>query len=96
MGKILVAVLGAWLVVGSAGCGSKSSGGGAAACSAGSSCGGDIVGNWKITSSCFDFGSLEPSEGSCPDITQTVKDVSTSGAVTYNADKTYSSSFTFS
>jgi len=87
-------LLGAYLAASTLGCSGKS--GGTAACNAASSCGGDIVGSWKITSSCFDFGPFESNDESCPGITQTVKDVSTSGAVTYDSDRTYSSSFTFS
>src|SRR6478735_8675226 len=94
MNRVVAGVC-AWLVMGSAGCGSKSDGTGKS-CGAASSCGGDIVGSWKITSSCFDFGPLEPNPESCPGITEEVTDSSMSGSVTYSADKTYQSSFTFS
>jgi hypothetical protein len=95
-GRIGWAVLGigCWALL--AACGGSSSGGGAD-CSNTSACGGDLVGSWKVTSSCLtiDTSSMMPSS-ECPGQTTNVSDIGVSGNFTFNADQTFSSTGTAS
>ncbi len=67
----------------------------AASCGDTSQCGGDIVGNWKISSTCLSLegASLADTMG-CAGITSEGKDLAMSGTVSYNADKTYQANVT--
>ena len=60
-------------------------GGGGGSCG-GTACGGDVVGTWKVTSSCF---SVSGAPATCPRQTSKVVSFSVSGGVTYKADRTY-------
>jgi hypothetical protein len=63
-------------------------------CSNSSGCGGNVVGNWKVTSSCtsVDLGSMMNS--TCPNETVSTSGLKVSGSVTFGADLTYTSNFT--
>lgn len=66
------------------GCG----GGGGGSCSTPAACGGNIVGTWKVASSCISTSG----SGATPDCPQQMLKISNytvSGTVTYNADMTY-------
>lgn len=81
----------AWLV---SGCGGNSDGAGVS-CGDASPCGGDIVGNWKITSSCLNLdASGVGASMRCAGATSEAKDFGFSGTVAYNADKTYETNIT--
>jgi hypothetical protein len=85
---------GACLALFVSGCGGASEGE-HASCGDGSSCGGDIVGNWKITSSCLELDQTEMSGSmSCAGLKTKAEDVAISGNVAYNADKTYGARLT--
>lgn len=67
----------------------------AASCGDTSKCGGAIVGNWKITSTCLKLeGTSVADTMGCAGITSEGKDVVMSGTVSYNGDKTYQSNVT--
>jgi hypothetical protein len=65
-------------------CGGSSGG----RCSNSAACGGDIVGTWKITSSCVS-ANLAMLDGTCPAATLSTSDLKMAGSVTYNADLSY-------
>ena len=77
------------------GCGGSSEDDGSGACPNVTSCGGDVVGSWKITSTClaFDVPSTMGNDG-CPDQTTRVVDWQMSGNLNFNADLTYSANAT--
>lgn len=67
----------------------------AASCGDTSECGGDIVGQWKITSSCLDLAGTDVSESmNCPGLTSEAKEVGMSGTVAYNRDLTFQANVT--
>jgi hypothetical protein len=81
---------------GAGGAGGKAGGtggtGGAANCNAVTqACGGDIVGTWKVTQTCL--SASKDLTSVCAGASATF-DYTFNGTVTYNADKTYSSSIT--
>ena len=79
--------------LGLAACGGTSNGSDDGSCGQSAACGGDITGSWKVTSSCLKL-ELDMGAKNCPGLTQEVKQVSTSGTVSYNSDKTYDASLT--
>jgi hypothetical protein len=74
------------------GCGGDDSGG---TCGEASKCGGDIVGSWKITSTCLtlDAAPMMPSMG-CDGATFAADDIAATGGVTYRPDQTYTATVT--
>lgn len=85
--------LGTWCLTACGGSSSQSGGG----CGAASACGGDIVGTWQVSSSCLavDTSSMMDST-SCPGETASASGTKITGTISYNADKTYSSTLTTS
>jgi hypothetical protein len=75
-----------------AGCGGDSDNNGAA-CSNAAGCGGDVVGTWTIQSTCVTPSM--PSMG-CEGTTADTSGFKTTGSITFNADKTFTSNITFS
>ncbi len=63
-------------------------------CSNSAGCGGNIVGTWKITSSCVTVDLGDAMNAECPGETTNSSGLKASGTVTYAADMTYTSSFT--
>ncbi|MEO8905991.1 MAG: hypothetical protein ABI488_25815 [Polyangiaceae bacterium] len=65
-------------------------------CATASACGGDVVGTWKVSSSCItaDASSMMGNM-SCSGLTESTS-ATVTGTITYAADKTYTSSFTTS
>jgi hypothetical protein len=68
---------------------------GGGTCANAAACGGDIVGSWKITSSCisFDASSMVPNMG-CPGLTSRASGFQVTGSGTYAADMTYTGTTT--
>jgi hypothetical protein len=66
-------------------------GGGGGTCGNTAACGGDVVGTWKISSTCL---TIDPNATmgmtECPGETVSVVDLKETGTVTYKADNTYS------
>lgn len=91
--KILGWLLGVTFVTVLAGCDGSSGG----TCSNAAACGGDIVGAWKITSSCLsvDVSGMETGFD-CEGAKVSTSGYKITGDVTYRADMTYSSSLTMS
>lgn len=93
--KRIATVLGlaqaAWL----SGCGGDDDGG-SSSCGKVMPCGGDIVGDWKISTACLDTSSEEDfTDGVCPTATLTTSPRIT-GSVNYSANSTYTRSTTTS
>src|SRR4051794_34210353 len=65
-------------------------------CANTAACGGDVVGTWKVTSSCVTANPSMMGAGSCPGAKTTSSDLSVMGTVVYRADMTYTSNFTVS
>jgi hypothetical protein len=88
----------AWIAIGVTimGCSSSSGGSGSSAsCGSVAACGGDIVGTWKIVAACADVSAGDAGANpACPNETVSAGPITASGTVTFNADKTYSVSFT--
>jgi hypothetical protein len=78
------------LLVAGVGCSSSSGGGGSCASVAG--CGGNLVGTWKITSSCSTGSMMTMNGSTCPGETLTPESSNEAGTITFNSDGTYSSS----
>jgi hypothetical protein len=92
MKNLTVVFLSVWALTILPGCG-----GSGGTCGNTTACGGDIVGTWKITSSCIsvDATSMVASMG-CPGETASASGFTITGSITYNADMTYSSNSTLS
>src|SRR5258708_28850460 len=90
MKNLLVGFLSVWAVTVVAGCG-----GSGGTCGNTAACGGDVMGTWKITSSCIsvDTSSMTLNTG-CAGETATGSGFKITGTITFNADMTYSSSST--
>lgn len=94
-------VLGALLVVGCGGGsgGSGGSGGGGngsgGQCSGDVSCGGNVVGTWDITSTC-ESGNSSSSQQGCTIQNIDASNLHETGSITFNADLSYSVTFTVS
>jgi hypothetical protein len=70
---------------------------GSGTCGNSAACGGNVVGTWKITSSCVSVNaSASTMNSQCPGETVSSSNVRVSGSVTYNADGTYTSTGTTS
>lgn len=84
--------VGAWALLPA--CGGSSSGD-SDTCRNISACGGDVVGSWRITSSCItvDTSTMMPN-ADCPGQTTRASDIGVSGNFTFNADGTYDSTAT--
>lgn len=65
-------------------------------CANGSACGGNIVGTWKIISSCVTIDPGAMINANCPGETASTSGLKLSGSVTYAADMTYTSNVTVS
>ena len=91
MNESWVGYLSVVFLLGLVACGGTSNGSDDGSCGQSSACGGDITGNWKVTSSCLKL-ELDTGAMNCPGLRQEVKQVSTSGTVSYNSDKTYNAS----
>lgn len=76
-----VGVLGSFFL---SGCGSSSGGN----CANSAACGGDIVGTWKITSTCLSANAVM-GDSTCPTSTVSASHVTIIGSTTYDADMTY-------
>jgi hypothetical protein len=74
---------------------SSCGGSGGGTCSNSAACGGNIVGTWKITSSCV-TASEQMFDMSCPGASVSSTNLTVTGSVTYMADLTYTSNFTSS
>ncbi len=59
-------------------------------------CGGNIVGTWKIASSCLTIDPASIMNMSCPGETTSTSGLKYSGTVTYAADMTYTTNYTTS
>src|ERR1041385_7711868 len=73
---------GAVVALGSCGGGSGST------CGAAQTCGGDVLGTWKVTSSCFAAAPGAFAEMDCPTLKVDVSGLAVAGTATFNADKT--------
>jgi hypothetical protein len=71
-------------------CGSDSGG----TCGNTAACGGDVVGNWKITSACLSASAMM--DASCPGATASASSLQVTGTATFGADMTYSRTTTSS
>jgi hypothetical protein len=74
-------------------------GGSSGSCGKVQPCGGDVVGNWRISGACLDSAALSMDIGmACPGATINISLVNVSGSASFNADLTYtvtqSASFT--
>jgi hypothetical protein len=87
-----VGVFGLVALAAFAGCGGGSDG---ASCGNTAACGGDVVGTWKITSSCVK-ADMTDFTADCPTATVSSSGLQITGTITYNADKTYTSMATIS
>jgi hypothetical protein len=85
---LLVACLGVLASTGLSACG-----GGAGTCGNTAACGGDLVGTWKVTSSCVTINATM-FDDMCPTASVRTSDVSVKGSMTFNADLTYTSTAT--
>jgi hypothetical protein len=74
-----------------ASCGGGSGGG---TCANAPACGGNIVGTWKITSSCVTIAIGSMDLMGCPGETASLSGAAITGTVTYRADMTYTSADT--
>lgn len=77
-----VGVLGSFFL---SACGSSSGGN----CANSAACGGDIVGTWKITSTCVSATGAMGDSATCPASTVSASHLTIIGSTTYNADMTY-------
>lgn len=95
---LLVVLLAGGVVGLGTGCGDGSDGGDSvnAACSADHTCGGDIVGTWRIISSCVEVSGTAPMDGCTEPLTVRGDGLQMTGSATFNADLTYSSTATVS
>jgi hypothetical protein len=83
--------------IGTGGSGSAGKGGAGAGAGAGSggscpnapSCGGDVVGNWTVSSTCIDSGTINEGTAECPGLSGRSEGFTISGTVSYKADLTY-------
>ncbi|MGH7436636.1 MAG: hypothetical protein ACRENE_13260 [Polyangiaceae bacterium] len=75
------------LLIAGGGCSSSSGGG---SCGSVAGCGGNLVGTWKITSSCTSGSQGSPST-SCPGETINIDSSTVTGTFTFNSDGTYQS-----
>ena len=74
----------------------SSCGGGSGSCGKVAPCGGDVVGNYNITSACLTLSSMDmPLEG-CPGATVNTSGIRVSGSASFNADMTYTLNETIS
>jgi len=74
----------------------SSCGGGSGSCGKVAPCGGDVVGNYNITSACLTLSSMDmPLEG-CPGATVNASGIRVSGSASFNADMTYTLNETIS
>jgi hypothetical protein len=67
---------------------------GSATCSNTPACGGNIVGTWKIVSTCVSSDESTQNNPSCPGETVKASGVTATGTATYGSDGTYSTNFT--
>ena len=65
-------------------------------CSNSAGCGGNIVGTWKIESSCVSVNPEAMMSGTCTGTSEDTSGLKISGSVTYAADMTYTSNTTVS
>jgi hypothetical protein len=72
-----------WLMVAALGCG-----GGGGTCGGTKACGGDVVGTWKVTSSC-QTAEITPFPLSCDASPTALETVTSAGTLTFGADLTY-------
>jgi hypothetical protein len=68
-------------------------GGGSASCENAAACGGDVVGTWKITSSCVKYTGSAMTDF-CPSATLGATSFNVTGSETFGADGTYTSAIT--
>ena len=74
----------------------SSCGGSSGSCGKVAPCGGDVVGNYNITSACLTLSSMDmPLEG-CPGATVNASGIRVSGSASFNADMTYTLNETIS
>jgi len=71
-------------VLGVSSCG----GGGGGSCGAAQTCGGDVLGTWKVTSSCFAAAPGAFADADCPTLKVDVSGLTVSGTDVFKADKT--------
>ena len=76
------------MAMGAIGACGGSGGGGGGNCTSPASCGGNVVGTWKVTSSCLTASGVS-SSADCPQGTASIKNITAGGTVTYNSDMTY-------
>jgi len=81
-------VLGSFLMSAVLAVSSCGGGSGGASCGAPEACGGDVVGTWKVTSSCFATAPEAFAVMGCPSAKVNVSDLSVTGTDTFKADKT--------
>lgn len=86
---------GFWALILCSGCGGSSSDS-AASCSNSAACGGDITGEWTVTSSCVSVSDVSMVNQQCPSATANAAGLKVTGNVTYNADLTFTSTSTIS
>jgi len=78
-------------------CGGSSSDSGGGGCGTASTCGGDVVGTWQVSSSCVAVdASAMMGNMSCPGATTSTSGAKITGTITYAADKTFISNLTTS
>lgn len=73
-------------------CGDTSSS--SASCDNVDGCGGDVVGTWKVTSSCLSVDTSDMMSDSCPGLKTTASGYDVTGTATFNADMTFATSLT--
>src|SRR5262245_53961552 len=81
------------VVLGLGGCGSDD---GDPNCGKIAACGGDIVGDWKITDTCFSLNASALTDSFCPTATLDAGGLKATGNVSYEEDLTYSGMLTLS
>jgi hypothetical protein len=89
--SILTLLVGSFMVFAGS-CGSS----GGDSCGNAEPCGGDIVGDWTITSSCLSFTGASPLGDSCPDATIDAGGIKLRGTMSFKADMTYTEMLTIS
>ncbi len=84
----------AWTAIAAALLGCSSSGGGGDECGKVAACGGNLVGTWNVVDACTSGAPTSAANPNCPSEMLHVSSSTVSGTMTYNADMTYSISFT--
>jgi hypothetical protein len=97
MGWLIRVALGVLAMAVLPSCGGSSKGDDSGSCENADGCGGDVVGEWTISSSCLDVDTTQMMGSSgCPGVTGRASDWNVTGSITFTSDLTYSSTTTVS